>query len=55
MSRLAGASRAGVGSRFGLMDKKQRMPITARGVWRLIVAVIGLIAIIQELRKAPDE
>jgi hypothetical protein len=37
------------------MDKKQRMPITARGVWRLIVAAIGLIAIVQELRKAPNE
>jgi hypothetical protein len=37
------------------MDRKQRMPITAKGVWRLVVAVIGVIAIIQELRKSPDE
>jgi hypothetical protein len=37
------------------MDQKQRMPVSARGIWRTIVAVIGVIAIVQELRKAPDE
>jgi len=43
------------GSNFGLMDKERRMPISARGLWRLVVAAIGVIAIVQELRKTPDE
>jgi len=50
---VAGYTR--VGSNFGLMDSKRRMPISARGVWRLVVAAIGVIAIVQELRKTPDE
>jgi len=37
------------------MDREQRMPISARGLWRLVVAVVGVIAIVQELRKAPDQ
>ena len=37
------------------MDRKQKMPISARGLWRLVVAVIGVVAIVQELRKAPDQ
>jgi len=37
------------------MDRKQPMPISAKSLWRLVVAVIGVVAIVQELRKAPDE
>lgn len=36
------------------MDEQRRMP-SIRDIWRLILAVIGVIAIIQELRKPPDE
>ncbi|MEX1124214.1 MAG: hypothetical protein WEE53_00990 [Acidimicrobiia bacterium] len=36
------------------MDDKRRMP-TFRDVWRLVLAIIGVIAVIQELRKPKDE
>ncbi len=36
------------------MDSEQRMP-TVRDIWRLVLAIIGVIAIIQELRKPADE
>lgn len=36
------------------MNEKRRVP-NIREVWKLILAVIGVIAIIQELRKPPDE
>lgn len=36
------------------MDSERRMP-TVMDVWRMALAVIGVIAIIQELRKPSDE
>jgi hypothetical protein len=36
------------------MDEERKMP-TARDIWRLALALIGVIAIIQELRKPKDE
>lgn len=36
-----------------LENKKKRS--TLRDVWRLILLVIGVIAVVQELRKPPDE
>lgn len=36
------------------MDNEQKMP-SVRDLWRLILAIIGVIAIIQELRKPQDE
>lgn len=35
------------------MDNEQQMP-TIRDLWKLILAVLGLIAVIQELRKPKD-
>lgn len=43
----------GSGSVVGMGDEKKRPGL--RGIWRLALAVIGVIAIIQELRKPPDE
>lgn len=37
------------------MDDKRKMPASVRDVWRLVLAVIGVIAIVQELRKPSDE
>ncbi len=37
------------------MDDKQKMPTVMRDIWRLVLAVIGVVAIVQELRKPPDE
>lgn len=34
-------------------DKKRRP--TVRDIWRLILAIIGVIAIVQELRKPPED
>jgi hypothetical protein len=36
------------------MDRERRMP-NVRDIWRLILAIIGVIAIIQELRKPSKE
>ena len=36
------------------MDNERWIP-TARDIWRLALAIIGVVAIIQELRKPPDE
>ncbi len=36
------------------MDNDRRMP-SVRDIWRLILFVIGVIAVVQELRKPPDE
>lgn len=36
------------------MDNERRMP-NLRDIWRLILAIIGVIAVIQELRKPPEE
>jgi hypothetical protein len=36
------------------MDSEQRM-LTVKNIWRLALAVIGVIAVVQELRKPPDE
>ncbi len=36
------------------MDSERRMP-SVRDIWRLALAIIGVVAIIQELRKPPDE
>ena len=36
------------------MDSERRMP-NVRDMWRLALAIIGLVAIIQELRKPQDE
>ncbi len=35
-------------------DRRKGMP-TARRIWSLVFAVIGIIAIVQELRKPPDQ
>ncbi len=36
------------------MNSEQRMP-NVRDIWRLALAILGVIAIIQELRKPQDE
>jgi len=36
------------------MDSERRMP-NVRDIWRLALAVIGVVAIVQELRKPSDE
>ncbi len=36
------------------MDSERRMP-RVKDIWRLALAIIGVVAIIQELRKPPDE
>lgn len=36
------------------MDNERRMP-NVRDIWRLILAIIGVIAIIQELRRPAEE
>ena len=36
------------------MDSERRMP-SLKSVWRLALALIGVIAVVQELRKPPDE
>jgi hypothetical protein len=36
------------------MDSERRMP-SVKDIWRLVLAVIGVIAVIQELRKPPEE
>ncbi len=35
-------------------DRRKGMP-TARRIWSLVFAVIGIITIVQELRKPPDQ
>ncbi len=35
-------------------DQKKRCP-SARDLWRLVLAIIGVVAVVQELRKPPDE
>jgi hypothetical protein len=37
------------------MDSQTRWPTSVRDIWRLALAVIGVAAIIQELRKPPNE
>ena len=38
------------------MEDERRTPTTSiRGLWRLILAIIGVVAIIQELRKPASE
>ncbi len=37
------------------MDSRRPTPTTVRDIWRLALALIGVAAIIQELRKPPDE
>ena len=38
------------------MEDERRTPTTSiRGLWRLVLAIIGVVAIIQELRKSPSE
>jgi hypothetical protein len=39
---------------FSAMDDKKRKP-TVRDIWRLALAIIGVIAIVQELRKPSEE
>ena len=34
-------------------DDKRKSPV--RNVWRIALAIVGVVAIIQELRKPPDE
>lgn len=34
-------------------DEKRKSPV--RNVWRIALAIVGVVAIIQELRKPPDE
>jgi hypothetical protein len=41
------------GSLLGMEGEKRKSG--ARGIWRLVLAVIGVIAIIQELRKPKDQ
>jgi hypothetical protein len=36
------------------MDSERQMP-SVKDIWRLALAIIGVVAIIQELRKPPDE
>jgi hypothetical protein len=36
------------------MDR-ERQTLTVKNVWRLALAIIGVIAVVQELRKPPDE
>lgn len=36
------------------MDDQRRIP-SIRDVWRLVLAIVGVVAIIQELRKAPED
>jgi len=36
------------------MDSERRMP-SVKDIWRLVFAIIGVVAVIQELRKPPDE
>lgn len=36
------------------MDNERTMP-NVRDIWRLILAILGVIAVIQELRKPEDE
>ncbi len=36
------------------MDSERRMP-SVKDIWRLALAIIAVVAIIQELRKPPDE
>ncbi len=36
------------------MDEKRRMP-SVRDIWRLVLAIIGVAAVVQELRKPKDE
>jgi hypothetical protein len=39
-----------------VMENERRTPTTSiRGLWRLVLAIIGVVAIIQELRKSPSE
>jgi hypothetical protein len=40
---------------LGVMDSQRRMPTSVRDIWRLALAIIGVVAIIQELRKPPNE
>ena len=37
-----------------VMERERRMP-NVRDIWRLVLAVIGVIAIVQELRKPREE
>jgi len=37
------------------MDSQRRMPTSVRDIWRLALAIIGVVAIIQELRKPAEE
>ncbi|HLF44032.1 MAG TPA: hypothetical protein VJA46_10995 [Acidimicrobiia bacterium] len=36
------------------MDNKRRV-LTAKDIWRLALAIIGVVAIVQQLRKPPDQ
>ena len=36
------------------MDSERLMP-SVRDIWRLVLAIIGVVAVIQELRKPPEE
>ena len=36
------------------MDSERRMP-TVKDIWRLVLAIIGVVAVVQELRKPPEE
>jgi hypothetical protein len=36
------------------MDSERQM-LTVKNVWRLALSIIGVIAVVQELRKPPDE
>jgi hypothetical protein len=36
------------------MDSERRMG-SVRDIWRLVLAIIGVVAVIQELRKPPEE
>jgi hypothetical protein len=36
------------------MDK-QRQPMTIQNIWRLVLAILACVAIVQELRKPKDE
>ena len=55
MGAIAGslAERRGAGTLLAMDAEKKKSNI--RDIWRLALAIIGVIAIVQELRKPPDE
>jgi hypothetical protein len=44
-----------IGLAFGPMEGQEDHSTSVRDIWRLVLAVLGVLAIIQELRKPKDE